>query len=32
MHILLPAALSLLISEGLRRLGWIRLGDQQLSL
>ena len=32
MHILLPAALSLLISEGLRRLGWIRPGDQQLSL
>ena len=32
MHILLPAALSLLISEGLRKLGWIRLGDQKLSL
>ena len=32
MHIVLPAVLSLLISEGLRRLGWVKFGDQQLNL
>ncbi|HML45165.1 MAG TPA: PTS sugar transporter subunit IIC [Clostridia bacterium] len=32
LHILLPAALSLLISEGLRRMGWIRQDDMKLSL
>ena len=32
LHILLPAALSLLISEGLRRLGWIRPDDMKLPL
>ena len=32
MHIVLPAVLSLLISEGQRRLGWVKFGDQQLNL
>ena len=32
MHIVLPAVISLLISEGLRKLGWVRFGDQKLDL
>ena len=32
MHVLLPAALSLLFSEILRKIGWVRLGDQKLEL
>jgi uncharacterized membrane protein len=30
LHVLLPALLSLLASEGMRRLGWIRFGDMKL--
>lgn len=32
MHVLLPAALALGISELLRKIGWVRLGDQKLDL
>lgn len=32
MHVLLPAALSLGISELLRKIGWVRFGDQKLEL
>ena len=32
MHFILPALLVFLISELLRKLGWIRLGDMQLTL
>lgn len=32
MHIVLPAALSLGISEALRKMGWVRFGDQKLEL
>lgn len=32
MHALLPAALSLGISELLRKIGWVRFGDQKLEL
>ena len=32
LHIILPAALSLLISEAMRKLGWIRQGDMKLEL
>ena len=30
MYILLPAALSLGISEGMRKFGWIKAGDMKL--
>ena len=32
MHILLPAAISLAVSELLRKIGWVKFGDQQLNL
>ena len=32
LHIVLPAALSLLISETMRKLGWIKFGDMKLEL
>lgn len=32
MHFILPAALSLGISEGMRKLGWIKDGDMKLSI
>lgn len=32
MHILLPAALTLGISELLRKIGWVKMGDQKLEL
>lgn len=31
-HVILPAALTLLISEGMRKIGWIRSGDMKLDL
>ncbi|MDR1569526.1 MAG: PTS sugar transporter subunit IIC [Oscillospiraceae bacterium] len=32
LHFILPAALSLAFSEGLRKIGWIRPGDQKLTV
>lgn len=32
LHFILPAALTLLISEGMRKLGWIKFGDMKLEL
>ena len=32
MHFVLPAALTLGISEVLRRIGWVKFGDQKLDL
>ena len=32
LHIVLPAVLSLLISEAMRRMGWIKWGDMKLKL
>lgn len=32
MHVVLPAALTLLISEGMRKAGWIKNGDMKLEL
>ena len=32
MHVILPAALTLFISEGMRRAGWIKKGDMKLDL
>ena len=32
MHFLLPGILSLLIANGLRKLGWIKPGDMKLDM
>ena len=32
LHIVLPAALTLLISEFMRKKGWIKFGDMKLDL
>jgi len=32
LHIALPAALALLISEGMRKIGWIKAGDMKLEM